>query len=47
MSAVRHPGIDEPAAYALLRGHAMKSNRRIGEVAEAIITSEQLMGDLP
>ena len=44
---MRRRGIDEPAAYALLRGHAMKSNRRIGEVAEAIITSEQLMGDLP
>lgn len=39
--------IDEPAAYALLRGQAMRSNRRIAEIAEAIITSEELMGDLP
>lgn len=38
--------IDEPAAYALLRGQAMRSNRRIGEIAEAIVTSEALMGDL-
>lgn len=36
--------IDEPAAYALLRNHAMQSNRRIAEVAEAIVTAEELMG---
>lgn len=39
--------LDEPAAYALLRNHAMRSNRRIAEVAEAIVTSEALMGDMP
>jgi response regulator NasT len=39
-------GLDEPAAYALLRSHAMKSNRRIAEVAEAIVTSDALLGDL-
>ncbi len=39
--------IDEPAAYALLRGQAMRTNRRIAEIAEAIITSEELMGDQP
>lgn len=38
--------IDEPAAYALLRGQAMRSNRRIGEIAEAIVTSDALMGDM-
>ena len=38
--------IDEPAAYALLRGQAMRTNRRIGEIAEAIVTSEALMGDM-
>lgn len=38
-------GIDEPAAHALLRGHAMQSNRRIAEVAEAIVTADQLLGD--
>ncbi len=40
-------GIDEPAAYALLRGQAMRTNRRIAEIAEAIVTAEALMGDLP
>ncbi|PCD04107.1 two-component system response regulator [Sphingomonas spermidinifaciens] len=44
---MRRRGIDEPAAYALLRRHAMQSNRRIAEVAEAIVTSDALMGDLP
>lgn len=42
---MRRRAIDEPAAYALLRSHAMQSNRRIAEVAEAIITSAALMGD--
>lgn len=44
---MRRRGIDEPAAYALLRRHAMQSNRRIADVAEAIVTSDALMGDLP
>lgn len=38
--------IDEPEAYALLRGQAMRTNRRISEIAEAIMTSEALMGDM-
>ena len=42
---MRRRAIDEPAAYAMLRSHAMQSNRRIAEVAEAIITSAALMGD--
>ena len=44
---MRRRGLAEPAAYALLRSHAMTSNRRIAEVAEAIVTSDALMGDLP
>ncbi|WP_454280025.1 ANTAR domain-containing response regulator [Sphingomonas sp. Marseille-Q8236] len=44
---MRRRSLAEPAAYALLRSHAMTSNRRIADVAEAIVTSEQLMGDLP
>jgi len=44
---MRRRGLDEPGAYALLRRHAMASNRRIVEVAEAIVTAEALMGDLP
>lgn len=43
---MRRRGIDEPAAYALLRGHAMASNRRIAEVAEAIVTAQALIGDV-
>ena len=38
--------IDEPAAYALLRGQAMRTNRRIGEIAEAIVTTDALLGDM-
>lgn len=44
---IRRRGLTEPAAYKLLRDHAMSTNRRIAEVADAIITSEALMGDLP
>lgn len=43
---MKRRGLDEPAAYALLRTHAMQSNRRIAEIAEAIVTSDALMGDL-
>ena len=39
-------GIDEAAAYALLRKAAMDSGRRIAEVADAIVTADRLMGDL-
>ena len=39
-------GLDEPSAYALIRSHAMRSNRRLVEIAEAIVTSDALMGDL-
>jgi response regulator NasT len=44
---IRRRGLDEPAAHALLRRHAMATNRRIAEVADAILTAETLMGDLP
>lgn len=44
---IKRRGLDEPAAYALLRSHAMQSNRRIAEVAEAIVTSDALLGDCP
>jgi response regulator NasT len=43
---MKRRGIDEPTAYGLLRGQAMRSNRRIAEIADAIITSDALMGDL-
>jgi response regulator NasT len=39
--------LDEPAAYGLLRTTAMKQGRRIVEVAEALITAADLLGDGP
>jgi two-component system, response regulator / RNA-binding antiterminator len=37
-------GISEPEAYAQLRSHAMQSNKRIAEIAEAIVTADKLLG---
>jgi two-component system, response regulator / RNA-binding antiterminator len=39
-------GIDEPAAYALIRKAAMDSGRKIIDVAEAVVTAEKIMGGL-
>jgi two-component system, response regulator / RNA-binding antiterminator len=39
-------GIDEPAAYALLRKSAMDTGRRISDVADALLTAEKLLGGL-
>lgn len=41
---MKRRGIDEPTAYALLRKQAMDSGRRIAEIAEALVTSEALLG---
>ena len=41
---MKRRGLSEPDAYKLLRNHAMQTNRRIAEVAEAIVTAENLMG---
>ena len=38
-------GITEPEAYAELRRKAMSSNRRIAEIAEAVVTAHELLGD--
>ena len=38
-------GIGEPEAYAELRRKAMSSNRRIAEIAEAVVTAHELLGD--
>ena len=40
-------GIDEAAAYARLRRHAMNTGKRIAEVAEAVVTASQLMRGPP
>ena len=40
-------GVTEPEAYAELRRKAMSSNRRIAEIAEAVVTAHDLMGPSP
>ena len=37
-------GVTEPEAYAELRRKAMSSNRRIAEIAEAVVTAHELLG---
>ena len=37
-------GIDEDAAYALLRKTAMDQGRRVADVAEALVTATGLLG---
>ncbi len=37
----------EPDAYALLRSTAMRQNKRIAEVADALITAHSLLGGQP
>jgi response regulator NasT len=37
-------GMTEPEAYAQMRRHAMQSNKRIADIAEAVITAHGLMG---
>jgi response regulator NasT len=38
-------GVSEPEAYAELRRKAMQSSRRIADIAEAVVTAHDLMGD--
>jgi len=38
-------GLDEPGAYAELRRKAMESNRRIADIAEAVVTAHELIGE--
>ena len=37
--------VTEPEAYAELRRKAMSSNRRIAEIAEAVVTAHDLLGE--
>lgn len=39
-------GFGEPQAYAELRKAAMNQNKRIAEIAEAVVTAHKLMGGL-
>jgi response regulator NasT len=38
-------GVSEPEAYAELRRKAMSSNRRIADIAEAVVTAHDLLKD--
>jgi response regulator NasT len=46
MLLMKKRGMDEPAAYAALRKAAMDSGRKIGDVADALLTAEKLLGGL-
>lgn len=37
-------GVSEPEAYAELRRTAMSSNRRLADIAEAVVTAHELLG---
>lgn len=41
---LKRRGLDEPAAYALLRKTAMDSGRKIAEVADALLTADTMLG---
>nr|WP_310525061.1 ANTAR domain-containing protein [Polymorphobacter sp.] len=41
---MKQRGLDEDAAYALLRSAAMQQSRRIAEIATALVTAESLLG---
>ena len=38
-------GVSEPEAYAELRRKAMQSSRRIADIAEAVVTAHDLLGE--
>jgi response regulator NasT len=40
-------GLSEPDAYTLLRSTAMRQNKRIADVADALITAHSLLGGQP
>jgi len=40
---MKSKSISEPEAYAQLRSHAMETNRRIAQVADALVTAHDLM----
>jgi response regulator NasT len=40
---MKSKGLDEEAAYALLRRTAMNQNRRISEIAESLISAYDLL----
>jgi len=38
-------GMSEPEAHAMLRKHAMNSNKRLADVADAMVTADKMLGD--
>jgi len=42
---MKNRNLSEPDAYAELRRKAMQSSRRIAEIAEAVVTAHDLLGD--
>ena len=42
---MKNRNLSEPDAYAELRRKAMRSSRRIAEIAEAVVTAHDLLGD--
>ncbi|MEL7188413.1 MAG: ANTAR domain-containing protein [Pseudomonadota bacterium] len=42
---MKSKGVSEPDAYSELRKKAMSSNRRIIDIADAVVTAHELMGD--
>lgn len=42
---MRGRGLSEPEAYAELRRKAMQASRRIVDIAEAVVTADDLLGD--
>lgn len=38
-------GVSEPEAYGELRRKAMSTNKRIGQIAEAVVTAHDLLGE--
>lgn len=42
---MKSKGVTEPAAYAELRRKAMSSNRRIIDIADAVVTAHEMMGN--
>ena len=41
---MRQRGLDEEAAYTLLRSTAMRQSRRIVDIASALVTADELLG---
>jgi response regulator NasT len=42
---MRSRGLSEADAYALLRKTAMNQNRKIGDIAQSLVTAAGLLGD--